>query len=394
MTMTAETATAAERSFGEDVAFLAGHQDVHVLKSADGQARVALVAAYQGRVMTSTAGGETGDSYGWINYEHVASGKPVPHINVYGGEDRFWLGPEGGQFAIFFKAGDKFNLDDWQTPAVIDSVTYDVKAKSDTSATFTKKAGVTNYSGARFDLAIERTVSLLDAAAVEKALGVGAGEGVKTVAYESVNKLTNAGRQAWDKKTGLLSIWILGMYKPGERTTVVIPFKAGGDELGTRIVDDYFGKVPGDRLIVKDAAAYFRADGKYRSKIGVPPRRAKPVVGSYDALNKVLTLVQYTLPEGVTDYVNSQWAPQDKPFAGDTVNSYNDGPPAPGAKPLGPFYELETSSPALALKPGETATHVHRTFHFQGDEAALDPIARATLGAGLEEIKAAFQAGE
>jgi len=392
--MTAETATAAERSFGEDVAFLAGHQDVHVLKSADGQARVALVAAYQGRVMTSTAGGETGDSYGWINYEHVASGKPVPHINVYGGEDRFWLGPEGGQFAIFFKAGDKFNLDDWQTPAVIDSVTYDVKAKSDTSATFTKKAGVTNYSGARFDLAIERTVSLLDAAAVEKALGVGAGEGVKTVAYESVNKLTNAGRQAWDKKTGLLSIWILGMYKPGERTTVVIPFKAGGDELGTRIVDDYFGKVPGDRLIVKDAAAYFRADGKYRSKIGVPPRRAKPVVGSYDALNKVLTLVQYTLPEGVTDYVNSQWAPQDKPFAGDTVNSYNDGPPAPGAKPLGPFYELETSSPALALKPGETATHVHRTFHFQGDEAALDPIARATLGAGLEEIKAAFQAGE
>jgi hypothetical protein len=26
----------------------------------------------------------------------------VPHINVFGGEDRFWLGPEGGQFSIFF----------------------------------------------------------------------------------------------------------------------------------------------------------------------------------------------------------------------------------------------------------------------------------------------------
>ena len=47
-------------------------------------------------------------------------------------------------------------------------------------------------------------------------------------------------------------------------------------------------------------------------------------------------------------------------------------PPAPGAKPLGPFYELETSSPAAALPPGQHLRHVHRTFHLQGRPADLD----------------------
>jgi hypothetical protein len=84
------------------------------------------------------------------------------------------------------------------------------------------------------------------------------------------------------------------------------------------------------------------------------------------------------------------WQIQDAPFAGDVVNSYNDGPPAPGAKPLGPFYELETSSPAAALAPGASLVHRHRTLHLVGDEAALDRVARKVLGTGLAEIAAAF----
>ena len=62
----------------------------------------------------------------------------------------------------------------------------------------------------------------------------------------------------------------------------------------------------------------------------------------------------------------------------------------PDKPPLGPFYELETSSPALGLAPGERYTHVHRTFHLVGPEAELDRIARATLHVGLGEITAAF----
>jgi hypothetical protein len=179
------------------------------------------------------------------------------------------------------------------------------------------------------------------------------------------------------------------MYRPGKRTTVVVPFRTGDDErLGPIVNDAYFGKPPAERLVVGDGVLFFSGDGKYRSKIGLSPRRARDVAGSWDATAGVLTIVKYSQPDAsVTDYVNSMWEIQLEPFAGDVVNSYNDGPPEPGAKPLGPFYELETSSPALAMAAGTSAQHVQETYHFDGDRAALDALASRLLGASLDEIE-------
>jgi hypothetical protein len=217
--------------------------------------------------------------------------------------------------------------------------------------------------------------------------------GVQMVGYETVNTLTNTGNDGWKKETGLLSIWILGMFNPSPETTIVIPIAAGDEaELGPKVNDTYFGKVPDDRLRVDEGVLFFRGDGQYRSKIGVSPRRARPVSGSYDAGAGVLTIVQFNQPEGATEYVNSMWELQDAPYGGDAVNSYNDGPPEPGAKPMGPFYELETSSPAAALAPGESITHIHRTFHFRGSEAALNRISTNVLGVSLNDIREAFAA--
>jgi hypothetical protein len=181
------------------------------------------------------------------------------------------------------------------------------------------------------------------------------------------------------------------MFNPSPATTIVVPIKGGTEaDLGKAVTDDYFGKVPAERLVVKGDVVYFSGDGKCRSKIGIGPKRVKPVLGSYDAAGKVLTLVQFTLPAGATDYVNSLWKIQDDPFAGDVANSYNDGPASPGAKPMGPFYELESSSPAAALEPGKSLEHVHRTIHLKGDEKDLDAVARAVLGVGLREITTAL----
>jgi hypothetical protein len=88
--------------------------------------------------------------------------------------------------------------------------------------------------------------------------------------------------------------------------------------------------------------------------------------------------------------VDSQWTEDVDPFGGDEINSYNDGPPEPGAKPLGPFYELETSSPALFLKPGESLTHTQTTLHLTGPRASLDAIALHNLGVGLDAIEKAL----
>jgi len=122
----------------------------------------------------------------------------------------------------------------------------------------------------------------------------------------------------------------------------------------------------------------------------MPRNRVKPVLGSYDSALGVLTLVQFTLPEKARDYVNSQWRITDQPYAGDVANSYNDGPASPGAKPMGPFYELESSSPAAALAPSESCTHRHITLHFSGDRNLLDQISLAMLGVSLNDFETAF----
>ena len=86
-------------NFGDDLDFLKTHKKVIVLKSENDLCQVAIVPDYQGRVMTSTSNGLQGKSYGWINYKLIESNQIEEHINVFGGEDRFWMGPEGGQFS-------------------------------------------------------------------------------------------------------------------------------------------------------------------------------------------------------------------------------------------------------------------------------------------------------
>ncbi|MBU2950388.1 hypothetical protein KO493_06745 [Tamlana agarivorans] len=379
-------------NYADDVKFMADYIDVIQLTDASQESKVALSAALQGRVMTSSAFGDQGRSYGWINRELFASRDTLDHINVFGGEERFWLGPEGGQYSIFFKKGAEFTLENWYTPRLIDLEPFEVKSVSSEKAVFTKKASLENYSGFTFDMGIEREISILSKSELQKALGLSSlADGIKTVGYQTKNTMTNLGETAWEKDTGLLSMWMLGMFNHSPHTTILIPFIKGDDaELGQVVNDNYFGKVPSDRLKVKDGVIYFKGDGEYRSKIGLSPRRAKSIAGSYDSENGVLTIVKYNKPAGITDYVNSMWEIQDKPFEGDVINAYNDGEPEPGAKPLGPFYELETSSPALALKAGESGTHIQLTCHLEGDSESLNPIIKELFGVTVDDIKAAF----
>jgi hypothetical protein len=378
-------------TFGDDAAFLKQHADIVVLSDRAKQSEVIVSPAWQGRVLTSTAQGDAGTSFGWINRDLIATGKFQPHMTVFGGEDRFWIGPEGGQFSVFFAKDAAFDLAHWFTPAPVDTMPYKIALKTATQVGFRAQFSLTNYSGTVFEVKVDRQVKLLSAKQAWTGLHQKPLAGVKLVAYESINKISNAGPEAWTKDTGLLSIWILGQFTPSPTTTIVVPIKAGPEsELGPKLTSNYFGDVPPDRLVVKDDAIFFCGDGQFRSKIGINPKRSKAVLGSYDADGRVLTIVQFSQPADATDYVNSLWKIQDQPFGGDAENSYNDGPPSPGAKPLGPFYEMESSSPAAALAPGASAEHTHRTLHLTGSEADLDVVARAVLGVPLAEIKQAI----
>jgi len=375
-------------SFGYDVEFLKKHQNIVVLKS--GNSMLALAPDYQGRVMTSSANGFEGMSFGWLNYALIESGENAPHFNNYGGEERIWMGPEGGQFSVFFKPGVSFSFNNWQVPAPIDSEPFELLENNDTLAVFKRDINLLNYSNFEFNLRVNRSISLLNENTVNTVIGMKLDSDIHWVGYTTENIITNTGEKAWSKKTGLLSIWILGQFISSPNNTVIVPFVPGPEEkLGQIVNDTYFGKVADDRLAISDSLIFFKADGKQRGKIGLSPLRAKNLLGSYDSVKKTLTLVYYNKPENNEGYVNSMWELQEHPFGGDVINSYNDGPLEDGSQ-LGPFFELEASSPAAMLKPGRSLYHINTTIHINGSEASLNKLMIHIFGTGIEEVKQAL----
>jgi len=253
-------------SYGYDAVFLKKHAG-NTLELENGDAKILLSAAYQGRVFTSTAAGDTGTSFGWINYKLLEDSVKKTQFNPVGGEERFWLGREGGQYSIYFKKNDPFDFAHWQVPALIDTVAYKVDQSDKTSATISIASSITDYTGTTFDIAITRSIHLLDKNAIS------------------------------------------------EKPTILIP------------------------EIHKDGM-----------------------------------------------YVNSKWELQKQPFSGDVIKSYNDGALQDGSQ-MGPFYEIESSSPAKELKPGEIQEYHQTTIHLQGAYSSLKTLVQQLIHVDLEDVK-------
>ena len=376
-------------SFAYDLHFLKQHDDsVVVLSDDSGKAQVIVSPKYQAKVFTSTADGNSGQSFGWVNYK-AFSGTVDAHMNAYGGENRFWLGPEGGKFSLFFKPDSQMVFTNWKTPAPFDSEPWKVVNENDHSVTMQKNMQLTNYKGTNLNILVERSVKILSNAEIAQRLGLSLDTSVKSVAYQTDNVITNDGKSAWTEATGMPCIWMLDMFNPSPATVIVVPYKnLSGEPFNKIVTSDYFGQIPPDRLKHNDDMLFLKADGKSRGKLGVVPGYAKPFAGSYDPQHKVLTIIMFDL-DSSAKYLNQEWNTTKPSFSGDAVNSYNDGPLADGTQ-MGPFYEMESVSPAAFLKPGESLSHKHAVFHFTGDEKGLDAIAQKLLGVSLEDIQKEF----
>ena len=199
-----------ESGFTKDVSFLEKHTEILILK--EGNGAIAIAPQYQARVMTSTTDVSEGIGFGWINKkviekgfltEEERKGKLEDQIYIFGGEERFWLGPEGGQFALFFKPGSSFDFSEWKTPAAIDTEAFQLIKHTENTASFQHQCELVNYSGTVFNINIKRSIRVLDKVSIENIIDKKLSNKIQFVAYETDNRITNIGDKPWVSETGL-----------------------------------------------------------------------------------------------------------------------------------------------------------------------------------------------
>ena len=377
-------------TFGYDLNYLKQKESGLVVLSTDeGKSQIIVSAKYQAKVFTSTAEGLSGKSMGFVNYRFFDSGVIDEHMNGFGGENRFWFGPEGGKFSVYFAPGAEQVYDNWHTHKSIDIEPWDITSATEKNVSFRKEMELTNYVGTNLKVKVDRKVALIERAAVESSLNLKMSPKVSTVAYTTDNEIFNLNDFAWTKETGTICIWILDMFIPAPKAVTVIPFNEGDEaELGKIVTSDYFGEIPVDRLKIQGNTIYLKTDGKYRSKLGLNGNRTKSIAGNYDPDMKRLTITTFEVDKDAI-YLNQEWNPTKDPLIGDAMNAYNDGPLDDGSI-MGPFLEVESVSPAAFLEPTKSLSHKHTVYHFIGEEADLDPVAKKLLGVSIADIKTAF----
>ncbi len=377
-------------AFGQDLNFFSQHNS-DVLVLGEGDSLVAISPKYQGRVLTSTFDGVDGVSLGWINHELLADNKAGLSTYQIGGEDRFWVGPQGGDFSLFFKQGDMPSLENWKAPIAFSRDPWKLIASSNTQAKFEKDADFENAQGVRFKVRAEREITVLNRAQVSEILGIEIPSTVKLVAFQSFNKLTNTGDSKWNPNTGLVNISVQSCFNANRGVNVFIPYRSGDvSKLGEVVRKNFYdtsaaGK---DRLKVDSAYISFNADGKVMSEIGVSAKRSEGIALSYDSKNNLLTIILYIKPsDNSRAYLRNSWRGASKRFGGDAISIFNNGPLARTSVISDPFYEISTHSPALSLDIGKSQFHLQRTFHFSGSEYDLGLISYKLTGIAIGELR-------
>ena len=82
----------------------------------------------QRRVMTTKVGPIV--SVGFVSLKTIVEGETHPNFNNFGGQDRYWLGPEAGQYGIYFAPGADYDRKVWQVPPDYDKGPFKVEQKS------------------------------------------------------------------------------------------------------------------------------------------------------------------------------------------------------------------------------------------------------------------------
>ncbi len=372
--------------FGLDLAFLEKYADCIVL--GEDESFVAVSPKLQARVMTSTLSGDDGYSMGWINRNLIASGEKESHGNLYGGEDRFWIGPEGTDHSVFFEKDALFVPDNWKIPQDISSKPWKVKSKNRHQASFEKEISLKNAKGENIKILASREITYITKENAKIILDTEIPETVKMVAFQSVNKITNKGEKPWGEKSGLINLAVVSTFHANKSTYAFLPFNQGSPkDIGSIITDMYNESPIGDRLSVAGDFVRMRMDGSKLGEIFMNPKRTRNILGAYDSDQNLLTIITFVPPPAPAKYIAPYWRRTNDMLDGDAVSIFNNGPANHDTFYADKFFKTSTFSPALALEPQKSQLHIQRTFHFKGSEYELEKIAQKLLGVSMKQLR-------
>lgn len=369
----------AKSSYTDTITPIAKKTKIIELVSNNGIGRIAIAPEIQGKILTTTYDGLEGNSNGWINKSAFNNGEI--NFDAIGGEDRIWLGPLGSQHSFYFQQIKPLAENNWLVPPSLSSEPYELVKFDIKEVLMSKQMKLVNFTGTEFNIQISRSIKLLEKENIEKNLNIDFEYDLKHVAYESSHILKNIGNIKWQKETGLVALWNAGMFEGSEKSVVIIPLKK---KSSLDAIYKYMGPLNSDRLALKNNVILFKADGKYRSKIGVPNIIAPAVYGCYSKDKNRLTIVQYKkTPDSL--FSNSHVSIQGNPYQGEVIPIYNNGTMDYSKTNETSFFELESTSPFKELEPSESVSHFHRVYHFSGDEKTLSFISEKLLGIQLNQ---------
>jgi hypothetical protein len=373
--------------FKEAVSLLkAAKREHYILKGQNTARQVLVCPELAGRVMGTTCSGPTGVFGGFIDAKAFKDGITDIWDN-WGGEERYWLCPEGGQYGLMFggkkscfenyTVQDGFNNQPFKTLEV---------SKLGNSITMRSRMVLKNGVGTIFHVEITRRITLLDACPYS----LGQGDKVDFTGFQSESRLTNVGDKPMTRETGVLAHWHLGQFPVDEHIIAVIPYRPGHYS-DPPVREDYFkdfvvgGAMPANRYRILPASVLFKADGKVRTKIGQNRSRAMGLLASYNLATDEIVLLDYDFYPN-HEYAASYWYELADPYDGDCISFSAEGPDQEGGS-RGRCYELEAMSPALFLHPGESFDWRTRTLHMTGPRVVMAGILRRNLSTEISSLE-------
>lgn len=337
--------------------------------------RLLVAPALAGRVLTSVF--RDGTEAAWLDRRAIAAGYGTPaRFHNFGGQDRIWLGPEGGPFGYFFAPGAKCEPDAWRAPRLIDRGSWRLLTRDRLGARMRLEGTIVDASGGRMRVRIVRDVRALGRADVEERLGARLPRSVESAGSESSQVLTRLSAAPLPPRPALPQLWVLGQFPCGPRAVVFAPLRAGARSAVKPFEDRYFGP-PGPRRILYTAGdggppcVLFRADGRLRSKFGVPVRHSSGIAGAFDPQRELLTIVRFDV-HPAAPYGSFLWSPRARELrGGDVFQSYNSGD--------GTCFELESVAPASPEAGSKARAHRHATLFLRGNPRVLRNFLRERL---------------